>query len=215
MVLPDQGRRGRLPRGVRRPLGLPVRLGIRVERPRPDAGDGFLVTTDAGPIRCDNVVVATGAFGRTPAIPEFAADLDPSILQLHSSEYRRPGQLRDGPVLVVGASHSGTDIAYELAATRPTTLVGRDCGEIPIRLESRLMPVVFPVLMFAWRHVLTRRTPDGSQGDGGDPLPRRADAAGQAGRPRRARCDPERGAGPRCPRRAAAAGRRDDRGRPT
>ena len=107
------------------------------------------------------MVVATGTFGRTPSIPDYAADLDPSILQLHSSEYRRPGQLRDGPVLVVGASHSGTDIAYELAATRPTTLVGRDCGEIPIRLESRLIPVVFPLLMFAWRHVLTRRTPMG------------------------------------------------------
>ena len=140
---------------------LPVRLGIRVERLTRTAGDRFAVTTDAGPIHCDNVVVATGTFGRTPSIPDCAPDLDPSILQLHSSEYRRPGQLRDGPVLVVGASHSGTDIAYELAATRPTTLVGRDCGEIPIRLESRLIPLVFPLLMFAWRHVLTRRTPLG------------------------------------------------------
>ena len=140
---------------------LPIRLGVRVEGLARDAGHGFVVTTDAEPIHCDNVVVATGTFGRTPMIPDHAADLDQSILQLHSSEYRRPGQLRDGPVLVVGASHSGTDIAYELAPTRPTTLVGRDCGEIPIRLESRLIPVVFPVLMFAWRHVLTRRTPIG------------------------------------------------------
>ena len=140
---------------------LPVRLGFRVEGLARTAGHGFLVTTDAGPIHSDNVVVATGTFGRTPSIPDYAAHLDPSILQLHSSEYRRPGQLRDGPALVVGASHSGTDIAYELAATKPTTLVGRDCGEIPIRLESRLIPVVFPLLMFAWRHVLTRRTPVG------------------------------------------------------
>ena len=140
---------------------LPVRLGIRVEGLARTAGHGFVVTTDAGPIHCDNVVVATGTFGRTPSIPDYAAHLDSSILQLHSSEYRRLGQLRDGPALVVGASHSGTDIAYELAATKPTTLVGRDCGEIPIRLESRLIPVVFPLLMFAWRHVLTRRTPVG------------------------------------------------------
>jgi putative flavoprotein involved in K+ transport len=140
---------------------LPVRLSIRVEGLARIAGHRFLVTTDAGPIHCDNVVVATGTFGRTPSIPDYAAHLDSSILQLHSSEYRRPGQLRDGPALVVGASHSGTDIAYELAATKPTTLVGRDCGEIPIRLESRLIPVVFPLLMFAWRHVLTRRTPVG------------------------------------------------------
>ena len=161
MVLPDQGRRGGLPRGLCRALGLQVRLGVRVEGLTYAAGDGFVVTTDAGQIRCDNVVVATGTFGRTPLIPDYAPDLDHSILQLHSSEYRRPGQLLHGSLLVVGASHSGTDIAYELAPTRPTTLVGRDCGEIPIRLESRVIPVVFPMLVFAWRHVVTRRTPVG------------------------------------------------------
>jgi putative flavoprotein involved in K+ transport len=141
---------------------LPIRLGVRVDRlsAAPD-GNGYVVATGTGPLHCDNVVVATGTFGRTPKIPEAAKDLDPSILQLHSSEYRRPGQLRDGPVLVVGASHSGTDIAYEVAETHPTTLAGRDCGEIPIRLESRRMHVVFPVLLFAWRHVVTRRTPIG------------------------------------------------------
>jgi putative flavoprotein involved in K+ transport len=137
---------------------LPVRLDTRVGGLARDQGEGFVVTTDAGSIHCDNVVVATGTFGRAPVIPDFATELDPEILQLHSSEYRRPGQLRDGPVLVVGASHSGTDIAYELVSSRPTTLVGRDCGEVPIRLESRLMPLAFPLLMFAWRHVLTRRT---------------------------------------------------------
>ncbi len=140
---------------------LPVRPGTRVVGLALDTDDGFVVTTDAGPIRCTNVVVATGTFGRAPAVPDYATDLDPSILQLHSSEYRRPGQLQHGPVLVVGASHSGTDIAYELAPTRSTTLVGRDCGEIPIRLESGLSRFVLPVLMFAWRHVLTRRTPMG------------------------------------------------------
>jgi putative flavoprotein involved in K+ transport len=140
---------------------LPVRLGVGVDRVHAGDGGGFVVETDAGPIACDHVVVATGTFGRTPSIPACAADLDPSILQLHSSEYRRPGQLREGPVLVVGASHSGTDIAYELAATRPTYLAGRDCGEIPVRLESRRMHLVFPLLLFAWRHVVTRRTPVG------------------------------------------------------
>ncbi|MFC4782860.1 flavin-containing monooxygenase [Nocardioides sp. MAHUQ-72] len=141
---------------------LPVRLGIAVERlsAGPD-GDGYVVATSAGPIRCDNVVVATGTFGRTPYVPDVARDLDPSILQLHSSEYRRPGQLREGPVLVVGASHSGSDIAYEVALTHPTTLAGRDCGQIPLRLESPAMHVVFPVLLFLWRHLLTRRTPVG------------------------------------------------------
>lgn len=139
---------------------LPIRFGVRVEGLDAD-GEGYLVTTDRGRYTCRNVVVCTGTFGRTPYVPDLAGELDPSILQLHSSQYRRPGQLREGPVLVVGASHSGTDVAYEAATTRPTILAGRDCGQIPPRLESRVMHVLFPVLMFAWRHVLNRSTPIG------------------------------------------------------
>src|SRR6478735_1718526 len=133
---------------------LPVRMGVRVSRVSP-ATSGFAVDTSTGRITCDNLVVATGTFGRTPNVPDFAKDLDPSILQLHSSEYRRPGQLRDGAVLVVGASHPGTDIAFETAASRATTLVGPDNGEIPVRLESAKIKVVFPILMFLWKHLLT------------------------------------------------------------
>jgi putative flavoprotein involved in K+ transport len=143
-----------------RTFDLPVHLGVRV-RALDTEGDGYVVSTDHGRYTCRNVVVATGTFGRTPAIPEIAAELDPSILQLHSSEYRRPGQLGDGPVLVVGASHSGCDIAFEVGETRPTILAGRDCGQIPPRLESRQMRAIFPVILFAWQHVLTRRTPIG------------------------------------------------------
>ena len=143
-----------------RTMELPVQLETRVTSLDP-TGDGFRVTTDRGTWTCDNVVVATGTYGRTPNVPGVAAQLDPSILQLHSSEYRRPGQLRDGPTLVVGASHSGCDIAYEVADSRPTILVGRDCGQIPPRLDSAVMHALFPVLIFAWRHVLTLRTPMG------------------------------------------------------
>lgn len=139
---------------------LPVALQTRVQRLQ-RTGDRYVVTTDRGRYRCHNVVVATGTFGRTPHVPAVADRLDPAILQLHSSQYRRPGQLNDGPVLVVGASHSGTDIAHEVAASHPTILAGRDCGQIAPRLESPAMHVLFPVLLFAWHHVLTRRTPMG------------------------------------------------------
>ena len=139
---------------------LPVRLRTRAVRLERD-GEGFLVTTGSGRYLCRNVVVATGTFGRTPQVPAIASELDPSIVQLNSTEYRRPGQLREGPVLVVGASHSGCDIAFEVAASHPTILAGRDCGQIPPRLESRRMHVLFPVLLFAWQHLLTRRTPVG------------------------------------------------------
>ncbi len=138
---------------------LPIEFDTRVERLEPRPEGGYLVITRETRFRCQNVVVATGTFGRTPNIPDFAADLDPAIQQLHSSEYRRPGQLQQGPVLVVGASHSGTDIAYEVAQTHPTILAGRDCGQLPFRIDSPAARRALPVLMFAWRHLATRRTP--------------------------------------------------------
>ncbi|GAB3772752.1 putative flavoprotein involved in K+ transport [Nocardioides ginsengisegetis] len=139
---------------------LPVRLGVRVQAVD-RAGEGYLVTTSHGDYTCDNVVVATGTFGRAPHVPDLARDLDPGILQLHSSEYRRPGQLQAGPVLVVGGSHSGCDIAYEVAETHETILAGRDPGQIPFRLESGRARIAFPLMIRVWRHVLTRRTPIG------------------------------------------------------
>jgi putative flavoprotein involved in K+ transport len=139
---------------------MPVVLRTRVQRLERD-GDQYVVSADRGTYRCDNVVVATGTFGRTPHVPAVATQLDTAILQLHSSGYRRPDQLRDGSVLVVGASHSGTDIAYEVAQTHHTVLAGRDCGQIPPPLDSRRMRLLFPVLLFAWRHLVTRRTPVG------------------------------------------------------
>ena len=139
---------------------LPVRLGTRVDRLAAH-GDGYVATVGEDMIFADNVVVATGTFGRTPYVPVFADELDPMIVQLHSSEYRRPGQLADGPVLVVGASHSGADVAYEIAADHPTILCGRDPGQIPVRLESPMFKVVFPMLLFVFRRVMSRRTPIG------------------------------------------------------
>ncbi|MEV6286778.1 FAD-dependent oxidoreductase [Kribbella sp. NPDC051770] len=140
---------------------LPVRTRTSVERLERSADGGYVVTTGDRQILADNVVVATGTFGRTPYLPDFAVDLDPSIRQLHSSEYRRPAQLKDGPVLVVGGSHSGTDIAYEVATSHPTVLAGRDPGQIPVRLEKKGARLFFPVFIFVGKHVLTRRTPMG------------------------------------------------------
>jgi putative flavoprotein involved in K+ transport len=142
---------------------LPVRTLARVDRL--EATDGkYVLQLGADRISADNVVVATGTFGRTPFIPDFALDLDPSIRQLHSSEYRRPEQLKPGRVLVVGASHSGTDIAYEVSATHPTMLVGRDPGQIPVRLDRWTIRLVLPAVVFLGNHVLTRRTPIGRRG---------------------------------------------------
>ncbi|SDJ23764.1 putative flavoprotein involved in K+ transport [Actinokineospora alba] len=140
---------------------LPVRMSTRIDLLEARPGGGYTVAIGADTITCDNVVVATGTFGRTPYVPAFASELDPDIRQLHSSEYRRPSQLQPGKVLVVGASHSGTDIAYELASTHETVLCGRDCGQIPMRLESRKFRAAFPAMLFVARHVLNRRNPIG------------------------------------------------------
>jgi len=140
---------------------LPVRGSTRVERLSRN-GDGYRITTGGGELLAANVVVATGTFGRGPNIPPFARRLSPLIRQLHSSEYQRPGQLQDGPVLVVGASHSGADLAHEAAlAGHPTVLCGRSTGQIPVRLEARTTRAILPVLWQLANHVLTMRTPLG------------------------------------------------------
>ncbi|WP_159795249.1 flavin-containing monooxygenase [Puerhibacterium puerhi] len=142
-------------------MDLPVRTGVHAERVTTRTGGGFRVTTaDGGVIDAEQVVVATGGHQR-PRVPAFAADLDPDIVQIHSAGYRDPGQLQDGRVLVVGASHSGADLAFEAAATHPTLLSGRLPGEVPYTLgrpSARLAGLVIP---FVFRRVLTLRTPPG------------------------------------------------------
>lgn len=140
-------------------FGLPVRNGVHVDGV--SRADG-LYEVRAGGRRflADNVIVATGVM-QAPVVPAFASELAPKITQLHSRDYRGPEQLQDGPVLVVGASHSGADVAYELAATHPVVLSGPDRGELPFSVESRRARLGFPVLKRLWMHVLTVDTPIG------------------------------------------------------
>jgi putative flavoprotein involved in K+ transport len=130
-------------------FALPVRRGVNVDRlTRNDAG--FVV--HAGDRRFDaaNVVVATSSYAG-PNIPDFAGDLDPRIRQLHSSDYKRPAQLADGAVLVVGAAHSGADIAVEVAATHKTVLCGRDTGQMPVKVTTtRATPAVRLMMPLGW-----------------------------------------------------------------
>jgi putative flavoprotein involved in K+ transport len=137
-------------------FALPVRTGLAVQDVS-RLGDGYVVVAGPHRFEADHVVVASGTF-QCPVVPAFADRLDPAIRQLHSGDYRNPTQLRHGPVLVVGASHSGGDIAFEVARTHPTILTGRDRGQIPFRHDSRIAHVVFPFLVFLARNVLTMRT---------------------------------------------------------
>jgi putative flavoprotein involved in K+ transport len=97
-----------------------------------------------------------------PRIPEFASELDPSIVQLHVAEYRNPGQLQQGGVLVVGAGNSGAEVANELARTHDVWLSGPDTGNIPFRPESVAARILMPIIgRIIFHRVLTTSTPIG------------------------------------------------------
>ncbi|MDH4103890.1 MAG: NAD(P)/FAD-dependent oxidoreductase [Thermoleophilia bacterium] len=140
-------------------FALPVRTGVHV-RSLSREGERFVLTAGEQRIEAHNVVVATGVMQR-PAVPEFASELDSGIRQLHSSEYQDPSQLQDGAVLVVGASHSGADIAFEVAGEHRTVLSGPSTGQFPFSIESRRARAMLPVLKVLATRVLTMNTPIG------------------------------------------------------
>lgn len=91
----------------------PIRCGVEVKSAEKKAdGTGFRVETSQGVIEATNVVAATGPFQR-PIIPAVVPQ-SAGIVQVHSADYRNPGQLPEGAVLVVGAGSSGAQIADEL-----------------------------------------------------------------------------------------------------
>jgi putative flavoprotein involved in K+ transport len=138
---------------------LPYRTGVRVER-LTGQGGGFVVDAGGRRFEAERVVVASGAH-RTPRVPAFASELDPRIVQLHSSEYVSPAQLRDGGVLVVGAGNSGAEISFELSRSHATSLAGKESGQIPVRHGSFASRLVLPLIRFLGHHVLTKSTPIG------------------------------------------------------
>jgi putative flavoprotein involved in K+ transport len=142
-------------------FALPVRTGVRVDGLWPAGdGDGYVVTAGDARFEAAQVVVSTGA-EESPRVPAIAAELDPGICQLHSSEYRNPSQLQPGDVLVVGAGNSGAEIAIEAARDHHTILAGRDPGHVPFRIDRPLARLALPVLWLVATRVMTLDTPIG------------------------------------------------------
>ncbi len=84
--------------------------------------DGFVVETDQGEWRAPTVVVASG-HGNTPYIPALADKVPAGITTITPSQYRTPGQLEEGGVMVVGAAATGIQLADEIQRSgRPVTL---------------------------------------------------------------------------------------------
>ena len=125
---------------------IPLRLYCRATRME-RIDDHFVLDTNQGQLKAQNVIVATGAF-HTPDVPEYANDIDSEVLQLHSSEYKNPDQLQDGNTLVVGAGDAGAQILDELSALDKQVYFA---GEVrPSWLPHRL----FGHSLWWWAHSL-------------------------------------------------------------
>ena len=99
----------------------PVETQTRVTGVVADS-DGYLVTTDRGTWRSRCLVIASGACN-IPSVPGMAKTLPPGIQSITPMEYRRPDQLAQGGVLVVGASATGVQLSQEIQASgRQVTL---------------------------------------------------------------------------------------------
>jgi putative flavoprotein involved in K+ transport len=144
-----------------RRFALPVRSGVRVDRLSRQR-DRFVVAAGGERFEAENVVVAMANYQR-PRVPPFAGELDPGIVQVHSFEYRRPGQLRAGDVLIVGSGNSGAEIAVETVKGHRTFLAGRDTGHVPFRVDGLAARLVLSrlVLRGLFHRVLSLATPIG------------------------------------------------------
>jgi putative flavoprotein involved in K+ transport len=123
--------------GYARRFELPVELNSRVRSIRKTA-QSYVLELDDRSYEADQVVVATGPF-QVPFVPAIADRLDEGVVQMHSTAYRSPESVPDGPVLVVGGGNTGFQIAEELSASHdvhlsigsrqtplPQSILGRD-----------------------------------------------------------------------------------------
>jgi putative flavoprotein involved in K+ transport len=145
---------------------LPVLTGVTVTR-LSRLGEHFVVEAGARRFEAAQVVVAMSDYQR-PNIPAFARELDSSIVQLHSGDYKNPAQLREGGVLLVGAGNSGAEIATELAPRHRVWMSGRHPGHVPFRFDSFLAKHLLIRLVFrlVFHRLLSMKTPIGRKARG-------------------------------------------------
>lgn len=114
----------------------PIHCGVTVNSVHLDSL-GYKVTTNSGDWYCRSLVIATGAFN-TPSLPGWASQIDADIVQLTSKDYKNPNQLEQGPVLVVGGSATGLQLAEEIHNSgRPVTLAMGEHVKMPRQYRGR------------------------------------------------------------------------------
>ena len=108
--------------------GGPVREGISVDALEPGVTKRFRLRIADGDLEADTVVVCTGAYQRSH-LPVVASAFPAGLAVLDATTYRRPGDLPDGRILLVGSGQTGVQLAEELH------LAGKDvilaCGRAP------------------------------------------------------------------------------------
>lgn len=105
----------------------PIHTGVRVTRLARHRL-GFELDTSEGPLLADSVVVCTGAFQQSHR-PPLAGHFPAGIAVLDGSGYRRPSELPDGGVLIVGSGQTGLQLAEELHLDGREVTVA--CGRAP------------------------------------------------------------------------------------
>ncbi len=117
-------------------FSLPIQYSTCVEKVE-KRNNMFCIRTNAGDYQAKKVVIATGPFS-APYVPKIAEDLSEDLLQIHTSQYKNPEQLREGHTLVVGAGNSGAQITVELAERRQVLFsTGAPRVSLPIMLFGK------------------------------------------------------------------------------
>jgi putative flavoprotein involved in K+ transport len=116
----------------------PIREGVAVTNVKPRKGlGGFEIATTDGLYTADAVIVAISGY-HTPIVPRAAAGLPAGIMQVQSLDYRSPGALPAGEILVVGSGQSGCQIAEDLhLAGRKVHLAIGDAPRAPRQYRGR------------------------------------------------------------------------------
>jgi putative flavoprotein involved in K+ transport len=147
--LPGQGYEGTDPHGFMtmtevagfisdfaRRTAAPVRSQTAVTSVEP-AENGYQLTTTSGEIRCRSLILATGACN-LPHVPAIREGVPSNIANFTPMDYRRPDQLPEGGVLVVGASATGVQLAEEIHRSgRPVTLSVGEHVRLPRNYRGR------------------------------------------------------------------------------